>query len=95
VFIDAYESDAVEPRMVISFPVVIVADGADRKQVEQLDDIGAAVSDAIFRAGGIPRRTGAYRLDVVNPTLRASVTTAELTLASMTLCLPVLQEATP
>ena len=95
VYIGAYESDAVEPRMVIRFPVVVVTDGADRKQVEQLDELGASVSDAIFRAGGIPRRTVATRIDAVTPTLRASETTAEFTLATMTLFLPVLQEATP
>ena len=95
VYIGAYSSDAVEPRIIIGFPVVIVADGVDRKQVEQLDDIGAAVSDAILRAGGIPRRTTPTRLDVDTPTLRASETVAEFTLATLTLCLPVLQEATP
>ena len=95
VYIGTYASDLVEPRIVISFPVVVVVDGADWRQVEQLDDIGATVSDAIFRAGGIPRRTTPTRLDVGGPTLRASETTAELTLATLTLCLPVLQEATP
>jgi len=95
VYIGPYESDSVEPRMVIRFPVVIVVDGVDRRQVEQLDDIGAAVSDAILRAGGIPRSTVTTRPDGVSPTLRASETTAELTLATMTLCLPALQEATP
>jgi hypothetical protein len=94
VYIGTYASDAVEPRIVISFPVVVVVDGTDWRQVEQLDDIGAIVSDAIFRAGGIPRRTLPFRLDVGGPTLRASETTAELTLSTMTMCLPVLQEAT-
>lgn len=91
VFIGAYEADTVEPRMMIRFPVVVVVDGDDWRQVEQLDDIGALVSDAILRAGGIPRRTTPFRLDVGGPTLRASETAAELTLSTLTLCMPILE----
>lgn len=92
VYIGTYAADAAEPRMVVNFPVIVVTDGADRRQVEQLDDIGAAVSDAILRAGGIPRRTAAYFGAEIPASLRASETTAEFTLSALTLCLPILEE---
>ena len=75
----------------ISFPVVAVYDGADHRQVEALDDLGAVMSDAIFRAGGRPIAVAARRLDVGGPTLRSVEYQADFTAQGITLCLPLLE----
>lgn len=75
----------------ISFPVVAVYDGADTRQVDGLDDLGAVISDSIFRAGGRPSRSLPGRLDVGGPTLRAVEYQADFTANGTTLCLPLLE----
>jgi hypothetical protein len=75
----------------ISFPVVALYDGADHRQVDRLDDLGAVISDSIFRAGGRPSRSLPGRLDVGGPTLRSLDYQADFTAQGTTLCLPLLE----
>lgn len=93
VWIGPYSQNLSGPVLTISFPVVAVYNGADRAQVEQLDDLGATVSDAIWRAKGRPIRSFASTIDVAGPTLRAIEYQADFNVQGVTLCLPALQEA--
>jgi hypothetical protein len=93
VWIGPYEQSLIGPSITISFPVVAVYDGADRRQVEALDDLGAAVSDAIWKAKGRPVRSFSSTIDVAGRSLRAVEYQAEFSVQGVTLCLPVLQEA--
>lgn len=76
-----------------TFPVVIVADGLERRQVEQLDDLVALVWDAARDAGGEPDISRPLELDVGGPTLRAQIIRVDMTLTVNTLCRPVLAPA--
>jgi hypothetical protein len=93
VWIGPYEQNLLGPSINISFPVVAVYDGADRRQVEALDDLGASVSDAIWKAKGRPTRSFASTIDVGGRSLRAVEYTAEFSVQGVTLCIPLLQEA--
>lgn len=93
VWIGPYVQDMNGASITISFPVIAVYDGADRAQVEGLDDIGASVSDAIWRAKGRPVRSFASTISTGGPSLRAVEYQADFTVQGVTLCLPVLQEA--
>ena len=81
------------PSITISFPVVAIYDGADHRQAEALDDLGAALSDAIWRAKGRPVRSFSSSIDVGGPSLRAVEYQADFTVQGVTLCIPLLQEA--
>lgn len=76
----------------ISFPVVAIYDGADNRQVEGLDDLGALMSDAIFRAHGLPVRSLPGRIDLAGPSLRSLEYQADFTAQGTTLCLPLLED---
>ena len=91
VWIDSYVQTLDNVVIRISFPVVAVYDGADHRQVEALDDLGAVISDAIFRAGGRPSRSLPGRLDVGGRSLRSVEYQADFTAQGTTLCLPLLE----
>jgi hypothetical protein len=93
VWVGPYLQNLSGPAIVITFPVTAVYDGADRAQVEGLDDIGAAISDAIWQAKGRPVRSFSSTIQVTGPSLRAIEYQADFTVQGVTLCLPVLQEA--
>jgi hypothetical protein len=93
VWIGPYEQSLDGPVIRVSFPVVAVYDGADRRQVEALDDLGAAVSDAIWKAKGRPIRSFSSTIDVAGKSLRAVEYQADFTVQGVTLCIPQLKEA--
>ena len=68
------------------FPIVVVADGAVRAQVEALDDVLAFVWDASRLAGAEPSDSRPIALDVGGPTLRAHVLRVSMALSARTLC---------
>lgn len=72
--------------VLITLPVVVIVDGLERRQVEQLDDALAAVWDAAIAAGGEPAAARAVSLDVGGPNLRAQIVQAEFTVPARTLC---------
>lgn len=90
VFIDSVELglDSIEGATFIGaiFPVVIVADGAVRAQVEALDDTLAYVWDSCRAAGGEPTDSRPINLDVGGPTLRAHVLRVGMLITARTLC---------
>ena len=92
VYIGAVRMDEPAMTITVEFPVTLIVDGADGRQVEQQDDITAVVVDAIDQAGGRSTGTEPLRLDTGGPTLRATVTGARFTLTGATLCTPQLQE---
>ena len=79
--------------LVATFPVVIVADGLERRQVEELDDLVAHVWQAIVAAGGDPGTSRAVSLDVGGPNLRAQVVPAGMLVQAFTMCAPSLVTA--
>jgi hypothetical protein len=94
VWVGPYVQNLNGPAIQISFPVVAIYDGADHRQVEALDDLGAALSDAIWRAHGRPVRSFSTSVDVGGPSLRSVEYQADFTVQGTTLCLPALyQEA--
>ena len=93
VWVGPYVQNLNGPAIIISFPVVAVYDGVDRRQVEALDDLGAAISDAIWRAKGRPVRSFASTIQLGGPSLRAIEYQADFTVQGVTLCMPALQEA--
>ena len=93
VWIGPYVQNLNGPSITISFPVVAIYDGADHRQVDGLDDLGAAMSDAIWRAKGRPIRSFSSSIDVGGPSLRAIEYQADFTVQGVTLCMPQLAEA--
>ena len=93
VWVGPYIQNLNGPSITISFPVIAVYDGADRAQVEGLDDLGAAISDAIWRAKGRPIRSFSTTIEVGGPSLRAIEYQADFTVQGVTLCMPQLAEA--
>jgi hypothetical protein len=79
--------------LVASFPIVLVADGLERRQVEELDDILAHVWTAVVAAGGDPGTSRPVSLDVGGPNLRAHVVPAGMLVTAFTLCAPTLVSA--
>jgi hypothetical protein len=71
---------------VATFPVVIVVDGLERRQIEELDDLIARMWDAVRTAGGEPSSSRPVSLDVGGPNLRAQVIRVEYELVAATLC---------
>ena len=93
VFIDSPTIASTTPGLVtVSFPVVMVVDGTVRAQLEQLDDLLAAVWTAASKAGS-PTSSNPVALDVGGPSLRAQVLTVEITVAAVTMCPPSLVTA--
>jgi hypothetical protein len=72
-----------------TFPVVVVADGADHRQIEQLDDLIAYVWDAASTVGD-PTESRPISLDVGGPTLRAQQMRVGMFITARTLCPPSL-----
>ena len=93
VWIGPYVQNLTGPTITISFPVVAIYDGADHRQVDALDDLGATLSDAIWRAKGRPVRSLSTSIDVGGPSLRAIEYQADFTVQGVTLCTPLLKEA--
>jgi hypothetical protein len=93
VWIGPYQQQLNGPAITISFPVVAIYDGADHRQVEALDDLGAALSDAIWKAKGRPVRSFSSSIDVGGPSLRAVEYQADFTVQGVTLCTPLLEAA--
>ena len=90
VFIDSPTISTQSSGLVaVSFPVVMVVDGTIRAQLEQLDDLLAAVWTAAAKVGR-PTSTSPAALDVGGPSLRAQVLTVEIVIAAVTLCPPSL-----
>jgi hypothetical protein len=90
IFIDSVELglDELEGASFVAavFPVVVVADGTVRTQIEALDDALAYVWDASRAAGGEPTDSQPVALDVGGPTLRAHVLRVGMILTARTLC---------
>jgi len=90
IFIDSVELglDAVEGASFVAavFPVVVVADGSVKAQIEALDDVLAYVWDASRAGGGEPTDSRPIALDVGGPTLRAHVVRVGMFLTARTLC---------
>jgi hypothetical protein len=93
IWIGPYEQSLDGPAIRISFPVVAVYDGADRRQVEALDDLGASISDAIWKAKGRPIRSFSSTIDVAGRSLRAVEYQSDFTVQGVTLCTPLLEAA--
>ena len=90
VFLDSHELLNEAPMTTVTFPVVVVVDGLERRQVEQLDDLVAHIWDAAYRAQGQPRESVPTTLDVGGPNLRAQRVRVDMTIPACTLTLPVL-----
>lgn len=90
VFLDSVEVVNESPMTTATFPVVVVVDGLERRQVEQLDDLVAHIWDAAYRAHGQPRESHPTSLDVGGPNLRAQVVRVDMTIPACTLTLPAL-----
>ncbi len=91
VWIGTYAQSLDGPVIRVSFPVIAVYDGVDRRQVEALDDLGAAVSDAIWQAKGRPIRSFPTTADIGGQTLRAVEYQADFSAQGVTLCTPLLE----
>jgi hypothetical protein len=86
IFIDSPTVVVTQPSIVsVSFPVVIVVDGAVDAQVEALDDLVARVWSALDRVGTVVDSRPAV-VDVGGPSLRAQIVNVELAVAATTLC---------
>lgn len=90
VFIDSHRMLNEPPVITVTFPVVVVVDGLERRQVEQLDDLVAHIWDASYRADGLPEESEPHLLDVGGPNLRAQAVRTRMTLPACTLRLPAL-----
>lgn len=73
--------------VVVRFPVVAIVDGAQHRQLEQLDELLVRMWDASSRVG-VPTSSSPASLDVGGPSLRAQTLTVEITLAAVTFCTP-------
>lgn len=72
---------------IVTFPVVIVHDGADRAQVAGLDELVARVWDAANRVPDAePMRFRPTPVNVGGPTLRGTRVEVEMTLRHTTFC---------
>ena len=90
VFLDSPAILTNTPGLVtLTFPVVMVVDGAIYAQLEQLDDLLSAVWTAASKVG-MPTTSNPVALDVGGPTLRAQVLNVELVVAAVTMCPPTL-----
>ena len=78
--------------VVATFPVVIVADGQVRRQVEELDDLLAHVWTAALGVGD-PSDSRPVALDVGGPSLRAHVLRVGVPVLAYSLCAPSLVTA--
>lgn len=75
--------------IVATFPAFCVVDGAEKAQLEELDETVARVWDAAEKArNASPARAQAQPLDVGGPSLRATVVDLEVVITSRTLCAP-------
>jgi hypothetical protein len=92
VFIDAPSiGTAGAGLVVVRFPIVAIVDGAQHRQLEQLDELLVAMWDMASRVG-VPTSSSPAQLDVGGPTLRAQTLTVEITVAAVTFCAPQLSE---
>jgi hypothetical protein len=90
VYLDAPSIRTDAPGLVaLTFPVVMIVDGAQHRQLEQLDELLASVWTAASKVG-VPTSSNPVALDVGGPTLRAQVLTVELVIAAVTMCPPSL-----
>ena len=90
VFIDSPTINSTQPGLVsVTFPVVMIVDGAVYAQVEQLDDLLSAVWSAASRVGS-PTTSNPVALDVGGPSLRAQVLNVVVVLAAVTMCPPTM-----
>ena len=97
IYIDDNEFDEDESNngtvVIVSFPVIIVHDGAVRAQVEALDDMLAHVWTAAMTVGD-PTRSRPVNLDVGGPTLRSHLLSVEVPVQAYTMCPPTLVTTT-
>ena len=92
VFVDSPTIGTATPGLInVTFPIVAVVDGAQHRQLEQLDELLVAMWDAASKIG-IPRSSTPAALDVGGPSLRAQTITVEIVMAAVTFCLPQLSE---
>lgn len=80
--------------VVATFPVYVVADGLERKQTEQLDDLVSQAWDAAYLCGAEPTDAAPTPLNVGGPNLRAHVVQVDLPIRALTLCAPTLEAVT-
>ena len=94
VFLDSPSILTNTPGLVyITFPVVMIVDGAQHRQLEQLDELLAAVWTAASKVGA-PTTSNPVALDVGGPSLRAQVLNVELVVTAVTMCPPTMLAAT-
>jgi hypothetical protein len=89
VFIDDWSIVPSASLIAVVFPIVAVVDGAQHRQIEELDELGAAVWTAASKIG-TPRSSTPVSLDVGGPSLRAHQMSVEIVMTASTLCPPVL-----
>ena len=90
VFIDSPTIQTNTPGLVsVTFPVVMIVDGAVYAQLEQLDDLLSAVWTAASKIGS-PTTSNPASLDAGGPSLRAQVLSVEIVMAASTMCTPSL-----
>lgn len=89
VWLDSVELDVDDQSgarfIVARFPVFLVVDGTVRRQIEQLDDLLAAVWTAADTVGE-PTSARPQGLDVGGPSLRAQVLSVDMLIQARTLC---------
>lgn len=73
---------------VVTYPVAVVFDGADRAQVAGLDELVARVWDQAWAASGKPVRFRPGPVNVGGPSLRATYVDVEMTVRAVTFCDP-------
>lgn len=71
--------------IVATFPVILVVDGAQRRQIEELDDVVARVWTAALSVGE-PTSSRPQTLDVGGPSLRAQAIAVDVLIEARTLC---------
>ena len=84
-WIDSVSLDTDAPFVVATFPVVVVVDGTNRRQVEALDDTLAVVWTAAEQVG-LPQTARPQSLDVGGTSLRAHTLDVQIALDARTLC---------
>lgn len=76
------------PIVVVTFPVIVVVDGADPEQVRALDDIGDAIWQTALELDAAPVTAEADTVDVGGPSLRNLITLVDVVTEYLTLCPP-------
>jgi hypothetical protein len=74
------------PVVVVTFPVVVVVDGADEQQVMSLDDLGDQVWHVALELSSTPTAALPDLVDLGGPRLRSLTTSIDVVTDHLTLC---------